>query len=441
MPERIRIRARFADQCPLFKQGEGMTVELPGTVANRCHNTCAASLHAFLTLYEMKKGAVDGKQYTCSWVNCRATMEVAVGTEFPEIKPAVPVPAPAPAAPKPPANPATALLSKMKGSNPLAAFLSQAAPKDDDMLMGMEPMPINDPADAPPPKPAEAPKPAAAPAATGDKGKLVAIATKLKTAPIFNGLPIEELERIANSVKLISYPPGATLLKSGDPGEKYYLLAEGKVDVVQIDKDGTEKVLSSLGPNQGVGEMSLLTGEKCSATVRTTDSTKALVIARSDFEMMLEAAPQLNRHFNKILADRLRSTNQKLTDVIQNGVLGKLSMFSLAELTQALAVSGRTGYLHLQHKAQRGYLTVRDGFVFHAKLPSKDRPEDAFLEMMTWREGEFRFEQGDISTLGLRPIDTTSLLVEGARRADEKARVLEAPKPAEVKPPEPAKPA
>ncbi|MEK7467950.1 MAG: DUF4388 domain-containing protein [Planctomycetota bacterium] len=423
-----------------------MTLELPGVVASRCHNVCAASLHAFLTLHEMRKGSVDGKQYTCSFVGCRATMEVAVGTEFPEVKPAA-APAAAPkapgAAPASAANPATAVLSKMKGSNPLAAFLSSASPSQDDDFggTGMTPMPINDPSDAPAPAPAPVSKaPATAVAAQDSKGKLLAIATKLKTAPIFSGLPGEELERIANSVKLVSYPAGTTLLKSGDPGEKYFLLAGGRVDVIQIDKDGTEKVLSSLGSGQGVGEMSLLTGEKCSATVKTVDSVQALVIARTDFEAMLEAAPQLNRHFNKILADRLRTTNQKLTDVIQNGVLGKLQMFSLAELTQALAVSGRTGYLHLQHRAQRGYLTVRDGYVFHAKLPGKDKPEDAFLEMMTWREGEFRFEQGDISTLGLRPIDTTSLLVEGARRIDEKARSVEAPKPAEAKPAEPAKP-
>lgn len=424
-----------------------MTLELPGVVASRCHNVCAASLHAFLTLHEMRKGSVDGKQYTCSFVGCRATMEIAVGSEFPEVRPAAaPAAASKPSAATPgsasAANPATAVLSKMKSSNAVAAFLSSAAPSDEEDFgeTGMTPMPINDPSDAPAPaaKDAAPVKPAAG---ADPKGKLVAIATKLKSAPIFSGLPGEELERIANSVKLVAYPAGSTLLKSGEPGEKYFLLAGGRVDVIQIDKDGTEKVLSSLGAGQGVGEMSLLTGEKCSATVKTVDSVQALVIARSDFELMLEAAPQLNRHFNKILADRLRSTNQKLTDVIQNGVLGKLQMFSLAELTQALAVSGRTGYLHLQHRAQRGYLTVRDGYVFHAKLPGKDKPEDAFLEMMTWREGEFRFEQGDISTLGLRPIDTTSLLVEGARRIDEKARGVEAPKPAEAKPAEPAKPA
>lgn len=434
MAEKIRIRARFAEQCPLFKQGEGMTIELPGVVAARSHNVCAASLHAFLTLHELRKGAVDGKQYTCSFVGCRATMEVAVGEEFPELKPAAASTA-AKAAPAAPVNPATAVLDTMKASNPLAAFLTGTKPKTEDELAAMLPPPDPDLA-------VNEPRAAGAPA--GDdkaRGRIAAIATQLKGAPIFTGLPGAELERIANSVKLITYPPATVLLKAGEPGEKYFLLAAGKVDVIQVDKDGTEKVLSALGPGQGVGEMSLLTGEKCSATVRSTDTVKALVINRSDFERMLEAAPQLNRHFNKILADRLRSTNQKLTDVIQNGVLGKLSMFSLAELTQALAVSGRTGYLHLMHKAQRGYLTVRDGYVFHAKLPGKDKPEDAFLEMMTWREGEFRFEQGDISTLGLRPIDTTSLLVEGARRADEKARGGETAKAAEASPAGPAKPA
>ncbi|NUN50256.1 MAG: cyclic nucleotide-binding domain-containing protein, partial [Candidatus Brocadiae bacterium] len=301
-------------------------------------------------------------------------------------------------------------------------FLAAAAPRASD--------------DAPAP-PVPPPAPGTASGATEQdktRARMQGIAARLKGASIFQGLPMEELERIAAAVKLVTYAPPTVLLKAGDPGEKYYLIVTGRVDVSKVDQDGTEKILSSLGAGQGVGEMSLLTGEKCSATVRVTETVQAMVLTRAEFEEMLEAAPELNRHFNRILADRLRSTNQKLTDVIQNGVLGKLSMFSLGELTQALTVSGRTGYLHLMHRNQRGFLTVRDGFVFNAKLVGKDRPEDAFLEMMTWREGEFRFEQSDISTLGLRPIDTTSLLMEGARRADEKAR---AAAPAGASPPAP----
>jgi hypothetical protein len=39
--------------------------------------------------------------------------------------------------------------------------------------------------------------------------------------------------------------------------------------------------------------------------------------------------------------------------------------------------------------------------------------------MMAWRDGEFRFERAEVSTLGMRPIDTNRLLMEGMRRADE----------------------
>ncbi|MBI2920856.1 MAG: cyclic nucleotide-binding domain-containing protein, partial [Planctomycetes bacterium] len=264
------------------------------------------------------------------------------------------------------------------------------------------------------------------PAADKTRTRVLAIAARLKLAPLFQGLPPEELERVSSAVKLVTWPSGVVLIAQGEPGEKYILIASGSVEVVQTDKDGTEKILSTLGPGQGVGEMALLTDEKCSATVKAVDQVQALVVNRADFQRMLDAAPALNRHFNKILAERLRSTNEKLTDVIQNGVLGKLSMFSLPELSQALAVSGRTGYLHLVHKAQRGYLTVRDGFVFNVVLPGKAKPEEAFLEMMTWREGEFRFEKSDVSTLGLRPIDTTSLLMEGMRRMDESAKTAQA---------------
>jgi CRP-like cAMP-binding protein len=445
MGQRIRIKARFADQCPLFKAGEGMTVDLPGVVQNRCHNVCAASLNAFLTLYDMRKGKVDGKEYTCSFQNCRATMMVDVGLEFPEVKTIMVSPGASGSSPsKPPGASPAALLGTLNPTSPAARMLAASKPKEEEPGSPPPPPPPEPPKEEAPPPPAEPPAAApavAAPAANVagptpppgpmDKGKIVAIAQKLRVAPIFVGLPQEELERLAASVRLISYPVATLLIRAGAPGERYFLLAGGRVEVVQADKDGTEKVLSALGPGEGVGEMSLLTGEACSATVRVIEKVQCLVIERADFERMLNVAPQLNRHFNKILSDRLRAANAKLTDIIDDGVLGKLSMFSLAELAQALTVSSRTGYVHMMHKGQRGMLTVRDGFIFSARLPGAATPEESFLQMMAWREGEFRFERAEVSTLGMRPIDTNRLLMEGMRRADEaKASSPAAPAPA-----------
>ena len=147
-----------------------------------------------------------------------------------------------------PANPAKALQSTVRPGNPMAAFLSAATPKayDPDPIPAWAPPVVSAPATA-----AEI----SMPAMSDEKSKTRAqgIVARLKTASLFQGLAAEELDRIANAVKLLSYTPGSTLLKAGDPGERYYLLAAGKVDVIQVDKDGTEKVLSSLGAGQGVG--------------------------------------------------------------------------------------------------------------------------------------------------------------------------------------------
>lgn len=362
----IVLRAVNATQCPLFKPNEGMTVQMPSVIASKCHAVCAANLEKFAKFYEERGRAADGQVYACSYIGCRANFKVEIGKELPEVHPpAAQGPASAPGAD--PSRPASGV------------FVASAGPQT--------------------------------------RTSILALAARLKTTPLFASLPAAELEAVARNMQVREYAAGTDCLRKGEFGRAFFLIQSGQAEVVNIEPDGNQRVIATLGPGQCFGEMSLLTGDVASATVRAANRVSALVLPRGDFERMLDHNPQLNRHFNRLLAERLRITNRKLVEV-QDGVTGRLAMMSLGELAQSLNASARTGRLLLSQGAISGTVLFEKGVIYDVACGNLKR-EDAFYSLMRWKDGQFRFEPGAVSTTGMQPLDAMSMLMEGMRRQDE----------------------
>ena len=72
--------------------------------------------------------------------------------------------------------------------------------------------------------------------------------------------------------------------------------------------------VSTLGPGDCLGEMSMIDGLPCSATVVTTEPTDVLILRRSDFDHVLKVAPGLSRTLLAQLSLRLRELHANPTD-------------------------------------------------------------------------------------------------------------------------------
>ena len=82
-----------------------------------------------------------------------------------------------------------------------------------------------------------------------------------------------------------------------------------------VSEDGKEATLSVLGPNEVLGEMSLLDGEPCSADVTAQEDCTLLVIDRARFLALLRANSGLCLHLMTFLTKRLRRANSALEDM------------------------------------------------------------------------------------------------------------------------------
>jgi len=92
-----------------------------------------------------------------------------------------------------------------------------------------------------------------------------------------------------------------------------HVIRSGLAAVIVQDSAGQEREVYSLGKGECVGEMALVTGEPCSATVRATTETESWLIQAGDFADLVERYPTLWRNLGRILSQKLVRTGRHLT--------------------------------------------------------------------------------------------------------------------------------
>jgi MFS family permease len=122
----------------------------------------------------------------------------------------------------------------------------------------------------------------------------------LRTQPMFAPLPLTVLEGMGERMVPRQYAPGELLTRQGDPGDSFYIIAEG---AVEVEHDG--RVVRTLGRNTAVGEIALLRHIPRTATVRATLPTTAYTLAGPDFIAAIGARPMSMALAEKVASDRL----------------------------------------------------------------------------------------------------------------------------------------
>jgi len=87
----------------------------------------------------------------------------------------------------------------------------------------------------------------------------------LRANPLFDRLPLTALERLAEGMRPVELAAGEVLMRQGEPGDSYAIVARGTFEVAQ---DG--RVIATVVPGEGVGEIALLRSGTRSATVVAT---------------------------------------------------------------------------------------------------------------------------------------------------------------------------
>jgi len=134
------------------------------------------------------------------------------------------------------------------------------------------------------------------------------------TSFLFGGLPEGQLEAVARIAVEKKFEKGASVFHEGEPGNGFYMVAEGKVKIFKMSWAGKEQILHIFGPGEPFGEVPVFHGSPFPANAETLAKSVLLFFPRVKFIALVEENPSLALHMLAVLSLRLR----RFVDQIEN---------------------------------------------------------------------------------------------------------------------------
>ncbi len=126
----------------------------------------------------------------------------------------------------------------------------------------------------------------------------------LKSTPIFANTSEKSLESMIKSAVEKTVSPGDKVVQEGQGGVGFYLILDGKAEVI---KDGQK--LAELGAGNFFGELSVIDGQPRTADVVAVTETKCWILSQWAMKSIIANHPEVALSMLEELARRLRATD------------------------------------------------------------------------------------------------------------------------------------
>jgi CRP/FNR family transcriptional regulator, cyclic AMP receptor protein len=202
----------------------------------------------------------------------------------------------------------------------------------------------------------------------------------LARAGLFQGVEPSAVSALTRQLHPVDFPRGHTLFAEGEPGDRLYIIISGKVKLGRRCFDGREKLLTIMGPSDMFGEMSVFDPGPRTSSATTITEVRAVSMDRAALSAWIVDRPEITERLLRVLARRLRRTNDDLADLIFTDVPGRVAkqLLQLAqrfgtredgamrvthdltqeEIAQLVGASRETVNKALVDFAHRGWITV-----------------------------------------------------------------------------------
>jgi len=130
-------------------------------------------------------------------------------------------------------------------------------------------------------------------------------AERLREYPLLGQLGLTALNDLAGLFVSESYPAGRDVVIQGELGDRFHMIARGRVEVLRESPDGVQTRVAVLGDGDYFGEVALLRRVPRTATVRTVTPTVLLSLRSRHFQLLVERYPELAERLNRQIRDPL----------------------------------------------------------------------------------------------------------------------------------------
>lgn len=134
----------------------------------------------------------------------------------------------------------------------------------------------------------------------------------LKSVPLFQDIPGEELSRVAQIAEEQTFPAESVICRDGDPADCLYVIVSGSV---RIQKRGREIALLTWA--HPLGEMAVIDSSVRSADAIAVEETVVLRVGQEQFLEIMQSNAQIMQGVVRMLLARLRRMDEQLADKVE----------------------------------------------------------------------------------------------------------------------------
>ena len=169
----------------------------------------------------------------------------------------------------------------------------------------------------------------------------------LARAGIFQGIDPTAVEALSSALEPVEFPRAHVIFAEGEPGDRLYIIVSGKVKIGRRSGDGRENLLAVFGPSDMFGELSIFDPGPRTSTATTVTEVRAVTMDRAALHEWIGKRPEIAEQLLRVIARRLRRTNNSLADLIFTDVPGRVAK-ALLQLAQRFG-SQEAGMLRVTH--------------------------------------------------------------------------------------------
>jgi thioredoxin reductase (NADPH) len=126
------------------------------------------------------------------------------------------------------------------------------------------------------------------------------------TERVFPQAPREVVAQTASRMRVLTFPPGAAVIREGEPSDRFFVIAKGEAVVVQHDRNGAERTLNTLRAGDYFGEVGILAGRTRNATVRAKTSLEVLALEQDAFRTLVASSQATGDEIARVAKSRGR---------------------------------------------------------------------------------------------------------------------------------------
>lgn len=162
--------------------------------------------------------------------------------------------------------------------------------------------------------------------------------------PFFDGLSSKALKEINERFVETGYQPGGRIYSAGDPAERLFVVADGKVKLLQHAAGGRNVLLDILASGEFFGNLATLGVGEYADTAQAQTSACVLSIRSEDFRAVLDLHPGLALKTLAILSERLNAANLRVLQFSSLPVEQRI-VLALLKLGEKLGLEKENGLL------------------------------------------------------------------------------------------------